>query len=382
MLAFALLVLAGHASWERGSPTTHVALGASCALAAHTHFFVLPLIGALALAAAARRRWWTSLAAILGASLAAPVLLYIVDMLGADSTYINTPALGSRSLLDLYAAWSGRFGPPWAFAALLTGTGVAAVAALRLHRTRPAALAASLTLAVAVTVLLASFATGGAAVHQTPYWLVPSWCAFALLALGMVASRGRVRIVVSILVLPWLVLAVPRALKPRSVGPGELGWAPGGTPARVTLLGEVPRPDDLARYLDEHFAADDVLVYFRFFDFDNDQPHRWDPLFTAIRPGHVGTWLPPANPCGRMGLHYRDGVLCMGNELHPGEGINPHLLEPLSLWLADGRTVRLVLADADSASSPLDRALLDGLDATVEEVVLGRNRVLVLSPSL
>lgn len=382
LFAFALTAVTAHTAWTRGTAGAVVALGLACALAVHTHYFTLPLLAALAVAAAARKRGWLVLAVVLGTASAAPVLPNVADMFGDDRTYINTPALQTSVHVELYHAWIGRFGTSWAFAAALIATAVAGRVATRAPLTRTPAVFAAAALAVSVAVLLVAFLVGGAAIHQTPYWVVPSWCAFVLLALGVATADGRLRVFLFLLLLVWLVPALARDLRPRSFGPGELGWSEAAGAARVPPLGSSPHPAELTRYLDDRFAARDVLVYLRFFDFDNDEPHRWDPLFTAIRPGHVGTWLPADNPCGRMGFHYREGALCMGNELHPGEGIHPRMIAALGEWIASGRTVHLVLADADSASSPPYLGLLEDLDATLEKEGVGRNLVVVISPSL
>jgi hypothetical protein len=364
LLAGALVTIATHGAWTAASPLRLAALAAATALAVHTHFFILPLLGAAGLAALASRRWAMVAALMLGGATGLPLAHKAMSLLGAHSTYVNGPSAGS-GLGTLWLAWCERFGGWPLVGAMVLLLGVLGAAALRDRAVRRAAIWPAAGLGVGVPFLVVIYLTGGAATHQLPHWVLLSWFASALIAMGL-ATRLRhpaAWFTRPFLLLIWLGPGGARALHPCSVGPGE---------------GGEPPPEALLAYLDEQIDADDVLVYLWFPVYTNDLPHRWDPAIAAVDPGDVGTWV-AGDPCGRFAFEYREGRICFGNDSSLDSGYGQLLQGYVHTWLAEDLTVHLWFANP--SDTPPDPGPLQGTAVSLEVTPFDQHHVVRVARS-
>ena len=331
-------------SWGDPRRRNLVALGVVVCAALHTHFFLVPLLVVLAVATAARRRWKVLAAMGVGLLPALPVLITAAALPSQTGSYTGEVPAGWILVDESLAAWVGRFGSGWSLATALMATAVGAVMALARPATRGPAVLLLGTIATLTVVNYVGFVTGAARIFQTPYWVLPSWCAIALMALGFAGARWYFFPAFGLAVLLWLPPAVTRALVPRSHAEATVGeWT--GDDVRWT-----PAPDDaaaLATHLDESFGPGDVVMVLWDSAYINDQPHRYDPQFAAFPPMQVGPWDPQSVDTG-FGFRFRGGTVYFFNRIPLRDDDDETALhEAVERWIEEGRTVHLVVTNAD-----------------------------------
>ena len=355
MLAGALVTVAAYGAWTSSTWPGLRGLAGATAFAVHTHFFVLPLLGALGVATLVRRRWGMAAALVLGGATGLPLAHEALGLFGADSTYVNDPVAGA-GLATLWGSWCERFGGWPTVVAMLFLVGVLGYAALRDRTLRAAAVWPPAGLAVGVPFLLVVYLTGGAATHQLPHWVLYSWFASALIVLGLTTPprhpHPATRVAMACLLFLWIGPGGARALHPTSAGPAEDGEPPSAA---------------LVAYVDTEIDADDVLVYLWFPVYTNDLPHRWDPAMPVVRPDRVGTWV-AGDPCGKFAFEYGDGRVCFGQDSDPASGYGQQLKGYVNAWLAEGLTVHLLFANP-SAEPPVTGPLSLGSRSEIHAFV-------------
>ena len=336
------------AAWPRPdrSRWLAVALLLSATVALHAHLGAVPLIALLGVVALAGRRWSLAGALAAATALAGPVLVAAWRMREVGTTFHNEPVPLELLPQRLFEVWSLRFGGPVALTCIGAATALALVLALSDRRSRgPALLLTGVALAGSAGTV-AGMVRGAAFVGQTPYWVHVSWCSLAVLALGIGAAGRWPRLMLCVLLLPWLLGAGWRALLPGAAAPAP------------SDLGE---PQELATWIDGSFAAGDVLVYLWDVRYLNDEPTGRDPLFAAVRPGELGDWLPRDRPFPGYCHEYRGGDACFVNSTCTrGDEQEAALRSALRLWLGEGRRVHLVVAWSDPARGTFEPAALRG----------------------
>lgn len=319
-------------AWQRPRPSRWMllALLASTAVTLHAHLGAVPLVALLGVLALAGRRWW--LAGALGGAtaLAAPVLLAAWRLSELGTTFHNEPVPIDALPGRLFEIWSLRFGGPVALTCVGAATVLGIALALSARRSRGPALLLLALAAAGSGGIVAGVVRGAAFVEQTPYWLHVSWCSLALLALGIGVAGRWPRLVLALLLVPWLLGAGWRALLPAAAAP---------------VPEELDEPGELASWIDDSFAPGDVLVYLWDVRYLNDDPNGRDPLFAAIRPGELGDWLARDRPFPGYCHEYRGGEACFVNSTCTrGDEQEAALRAALDLWLSEGRRIRLVVA--------------------------------------
>ena len=344
LLMGSLLIVAVWACWNDPTRPRLIALGVIVAAALHTHFFTVPLVAVLAVVVALTRRWHMQVAIGAGAVTALPVMLGLASIAGEPGSY--TGELPGADLLaaEIVDSWVGRFGSSHALFGVLVAAGLGTVSALRERRTRLAALLLLGTAVCLSAVNTVGFLTGAARIFQTPYWVLPSWCAFALIALGCSAVRRVLWMVPLLILVPWVLEAGHRAAWPCARAEAQVGvWTADG----VQLLQETPTSKSLGAYLRNEVNPSDVVIYVWEPVYINDQPHRRDPLFAAIPPGEVGPWDPESVDTG-FGFEFRGGTVYFRNVLPlRGDEYEQAFGEALEEWIARDRRVHLVLGNVD-----------------------------------
>ncbi len=376
------VLVAAWAAWGSPSRWRLIALGAAVAAALHGHFFAALPIAVLGAAALVTRRWWVALAVGAGFAAAAPIFVAALALPGDPETYSAPAERGTQLIRESWLAWVDRFGPPRALVAVALVLAMAIAGALRRPRRRPLALLLGGTLLLLIVQNYAGFLGGAVRIFQTPYWILPSWCAFALIAVGIESWRLRwSRVLLLIVLMPWFVPAVQRALEPTRAGPGQVvTWSATGGHEAI----ESPSPALLRHYLGTRVEPGDAVVYLWDPWFINDQPHRWDPLFAALPPGSLG---PFADGGPYPGYTHRAGeatVTFVNSVSMRGGGTEAALREALGQWLAAGRRVHLVLAFVDPELPAPDpaglRVLVAGAGATWTEHEVEGLRIVVIDP--
>ena len=373
-------LVAAWSAWDRPSRWRLVALGAAAAAALHGHFFAAVPLALLGGAALVTRRWRIALAVAAGFATATPIVVAALALPADPETYSEPAERGMQLVKESWLAWIGRFGPTWALAPIAGVLVLAAAGAARRVRRRPMALLLGGTLLLLIAQNYAGFLGGAVRIFQTPYWILPSWLAFALVAVGAESWRSHgPRLVMLIVLLPWMVHAVGRAVEPTGAGLGRaVTWSE--TDGHVEL--ESPAAAPLRHYLRTQLEPGDAVVYLWDPWFINDQPHRWDPLFAALPPGDLG---PFADDEPYPGYTHRLGdatVSFVNSASLRGEAPEDTLREALDHWFAADRRVHLIFAfvDPDLPAPAPDglRAdvLGDGRSWTPQEV--GGIRVVVL----
>lgn len=339
------VLVAAWSAWDRPTRWRLVALGAAVFAALHAHFFAAVPVALLGAAALITRRWRIAIVLGAGVALAAPIFLSALTLPGDPETYSEPAERGMQLVAESWLAWVDRFGPPWALGAIaaLLALGAAGTA-LRARRRRLGLLLGGALLLLIVQ-NYAGFLGGAVRIFQTPYWILPSWLAFALIAVGVEAWRSRgPRLAMLIVLLPWMVHAVGRAVEPTGAGPGRtVTWSEAAGHAEL----DSPAAAPLRHYLRTQIEPGDVVVYLWDPWFINDQPHRWDPLFAAIPPGDLG---PFADDGPYRGYTHRLGdatVSFVNSASMRGKPPEDTLREALDHWFAADRRVHLVFAFVD-----------------------------------
>ena len=352
----AAVLVAAWSAWDSPTRWRLLALGAAVAAALHGHFFAALPVVLLGGAALITRRWKVALAVGAGLAVAAPIFVSALSLPGDPETYSAPAERGSQLVVESWLAWVGRFGPPRALAAIALALALATAGALRRPRRRPLGLLLGGALLLLIAQNYVGFLGGAVRIFQTPYWILPSWIAFALIAVGVEAWRIRwARLALLVVLLPWLVPAGLRAIHPTGAGPGTaVSWSGGGGHRELVPAAA----DDLRDYLQTRVTAGDVVVYLWDPWFINDQPHRWDPLFAAFPPGELG---PFADGEPYPGYTHRRGdtIVSFVNEVSlRGGATEATLREALAHWLEAGRRIHLVLGHVDPAlAAPAPEAL-------------------------
>ncbi|MDP7112734.1 MAG: hypothetical protein QGH45_12260, partial [Myxococcota bacterium] len=346
----AAVLVAAWSAWNHPTRWRLLALGAAVAAALHGHFFAALPIALLGGAALITRRWWVALAVGAGVAVAAPIFVSALSLPGDPETYSAPAERGSQLVKESWLAWVDRFGPPRALAAIGLALLLAVAGTLRRPRRRPLGLLLGGILLLLIAQNYAGFLGGAVRIFQTPYWILPSWIAFALIAVGVEAWRIRwSRLVLLVVLLPWLVPAGLRAIHPTAAGPGTaVSWSDGEGHREL----EPGTAADLRDYTQTRVASGDAVVYLWDPWFINDQPHRWDPLFAAFPPGELG---PFADDDPYPGYTHRRGdttVSFVNDTSLRGGAPEATLREALVHWLEAGRRVHLILAHVDPALPP------------------------------
>jgi len=343
LLVGSLLVVVTWACWYAPRTPRLVALGAVVAAAPHAHFFMLPMLAVLGCVVVATRRWRMLAAMAIGAIPTLPVLVAAATLPGEPASYMGSVA-ADLLFEESLAAWVGRFGTGHALLGVLLATSVGAISALRHRPTRRAAALLVAVIATLAVVNYIGFVTGAARIFQTPYWVLPSWCAFALIALGCGAGLRAIPAVIVLVLAVWFAESGHRAALPRSAAEARVGvWTADG----VELLANPPDPGELVGYLDEHLAPGHVVLYLWDAMYINDEPHRYDPLFAAFPPGEVGAWDPESVHTG-FGYRFRRGTVYFHNSVPlRGDERETSLAEAIHEWLAEGRPIHVVIGSVD-----------------------------------
>jgi len=341
----AAALVATWAAWDRPTRWRLIAVAAGAFAALHAHFFAAVPIALLGAAALTTRRWRIALALGAGLALAAPIFLSALSLPGDPETYSEPAERGTQLVKESWLAWVDRFGPPWALAAVagLLALGTAG-AAIRVRR-RPLGLLLGGALLLLIVQNYAGFLGGAVRIFQTPYWILSSWLAFALIAVGVEAWRSHgPRLVMLAVLLPWMVHAVGRAVEPTGAGPGRtVTWSEAGGHADLGAPAAAP----LRHYLRTQVQPGDAVVYLWDPWFINDQPHRWDPLFAALPPGDLGPFA-EEGPYPGYTHHLGDAAVSFVNSASlRGEAPEDTLREALEHWFSADRRVHLVFAFVD-----------------------------------
>lgn len=343
-MAGALLLVLYWSCWQDPSRGRLVGLGVAVCAALHTHFFLVPVLVLLAVALVATKRWRALAAMGIGLVPALPVLIHAAVLPTQTDTYTGEVPVGWILVHETTAAWVGRFGSPRSLAAMLAASGVGAVMALARPATRGPAVLLLGTIACLTTVYYVGFVTGAARIFQTPYWVLPSWCALALMALGFAGARWYAFPAFAVALLLWLPPAATRALLPRSQSEAPVGeWSDGA--ARWT---SAPKDGSaLAAYIDESFGPGDVVMVMWDAPYINDQPHRHDPHYDAFPPMQVGPWDPESVNTG-FGYRFRGGTAYFFNRVLMREGDDEiSLHDSVERWIREGRTLHIVVTSVD-----------------------------------
>ncbi len=366
----AAVIVAGWAAWDRPGRWRLLALGGAVAAALHGHFFAAPPVVLLLAAALVTRRWKVALAVGAGLAVATPIFVAALALPGDPETYSAPAERGSQLVAESWLAWVDRFGPPRALIAVALALALAGVGALRRPRRRPLGLLLGGALLLLIVQNYAGFLWGAVRIFQTPYWLLPSWIAFALIAVGVEAWRVRwSRLALLVVLLPWLVAAILRAVAPTSAGPGTAtSWTADG--GHVEL--DATAVEALDGHLRTRVGPGDAVVYLWDPWFINDQPHRWDPLFPAFPPGELGPFADDGPYPGYTLQRGSTTVSFVNSASLRGGDPEATLREALDHWLAAGRAVHLVLGHADPDQSAPD-------PDTLRSWVLGRGAAWVPS---
>ena len=381
-LVGSLLVVLTWACWDTPRTGRLVALGVTVTAALHIHFFLLPLLAALGVALVATRRWRILAALAIGMVPALPVLIAAAVLPSESASY--TGEVSADILIgETLATWIGRFGTAHALLGVALATALGAIFALKAQQTRRSAVTLLAVLACLTVVTYIGFVTGAARIFQSPYWVLPSWCGFALIALGSGAARRSLWIMPLLVLVVWFAESGHRAAFPRSTAEARVGfWTDEG----VQLLSEPPDADELAAYLDEEFAAGDVVLYLWDAMYINDQPHRYDPLFAAFPPQDVGAWDPDSVNTG-FGSTFRGGTVYFHNTVPlRGDDYEIALTDAVVQWLGEGRRVHLVVGSLDPEQPVPDPASLQRAVASSggrwTERQLATTRLAVIEPTL
>jgi hypothetical protein len=382
LLVGASLVVLTWANWEQPTAPRLVGLGLAVCAALHTHFFLVPLLGVLGVALAVTRRGRMLAAMGLGMLPALPVLIAAATLPGEPGSYTGEVPAGTILWNETLAAWIGRFGTAHALLGAMLATALGAILALRRPRTRLPALLLLGTIATLTLVDDVGFVTGAARIFQTPYWVLPSWCAFALIGLGTAAAPRTTWLVPLLVLAAWAMESAHRAAWPLKHSQAMVtAWSEAG-PERL------PSPPDaapLAAHLDEAFGDGDVLLYLWDPPYINDQPHRHDPLFAALPPADVGPWDPESVNLG-FGFRFRGGTAYVHNYVPMRGGDNEAAVgEALQRWLDEGRRIHLVYGNVDPEQPPPDASGLRAAAAAGggrwQDRFLATTRVTVIEPS-
>jgi len=354
LLVGSLLVVSVWACWDAPRTGRLVALGAAVAAAPHAHFFLLPLLAVIGVVVVATRRWRMLAAMAIGAVPALPVLIAAATLPSEPGSYMGSVTV-DLLIEESSLAWVGRFGTPTALLGVVVATLLGTIFALISRSTRRSAAMLLTVIASLAVVNYIGFVTGAARIFQTPYWVLPSWCAFALIALGCGAARTPKWLIPLLVLPPWFLQSGHRAAQPLSGAESVVGvWTDEG----VELLDEPPSADALAAYLDDEFEAGDVVMYLWDPMYINDEPHRHDPLFAAFPPGEVGPWDPESVSTG-FGNEFRGGTVYFHNTVPMrGDDREASLAEALERWLGEGRTIHLVAGSVDPEQPIPDPAAL------------------------
>ncbi len=367
LLVGASLVVLTWTNWEQPSWPKLVGLGLASCATFHTHFFLVPVLGVLAVTLAITRRGRMLAALGLGALPALPVLIAAATLPGEPGSYTGEVPAGTILWTETLAAWVGRFGTAHALLGALLAVVLCAILALRQRRTRVPALLLLGTTATLSVVYYVGFVTGAARIFQTPYWVLPSWCGFALVGLGAAAAPRRLWLVPVLVLAAWAVEAGHRALRPL---------------AHADSLGAAATAEDLAAHLDAGFGTGDVVLYLWDPPYINDQPHRYDPLFAAFPMAEVEPWHPESVNLG-FGFGFRGGTVYFHNYVPlRGDDNEAALAENLQRWLGEGRRVHLVFGNVDPEQPTADPAALQATVAAAggqwEDRLAGSTRVTVI----
>ena len=342
-LVGSLLVVLTWACWDRPNIGRLVALGAAVTAALHTHFFLVPLLAVLGVVVIATRRWRILAALAAGVVPALPVLI-TAAVLPSESASYTGEVSADLLLVETFGAWIGRFSTAHSLLGVALATVLGALFTLRAHRTRRSGVMLLVVVACLCVVNYIGFVTGAARIFQSPYWVLPSWCTFALIALGCGAARRVLSMAPLLVLVVWFAESSHRAALPRSAAEARVGvWTDDG----VQLLSEPPDADELAAYLDDEFEERDIVLYLWDAMYINDQPHRYDPLFAAFPPRDVGAWDPESVSTG-FGSTFRGGTVYFHNTVPlRGDDYEIALTEAVEQWIGEGRRVHVVVGSLD-----------------------------------
>ncbi len=355
----AVATVAVAAAWGCEGPDRNrwlLATAAGAAIAMHGHLAAVATIGGLGLWALAGRQWRAAAALAAGAATATPILLQLVAHHEVDANVHNASLSIGAWLPELRGAWVGRFGTTASFASLAAATVAAAGVVARTGDgpVRRSTVAAAVAGGAGITSIAYAQLTGAAFVAQTPYWVHVAWCQLAIVALGIGVAGPRARAAIGLLLVPWLLFALPRAIAPA-----------GGAAVTTGVPADGPA---LAAYVEAEVRPGDVLVYAWDVAWLNDTSRAVDHRMAGLRPGDVGDFLDREAPFPGYCHEVRDFSACWLNSAGTRDDEQGRaLVAAVDGWLEAGATVHLVRAHS-APDRPGDlRRLADAADVASED---------------
>lgn len=293
----------------------------------HLHVLGMTLVAASLLPLVFWRRRVELVASLVALVAAIPVILPLLDHL---QSYRNSDGAAARispgyeGLAGLARGYVEQYGDNLSLAGLLLLSGIAVLVLLASKQRGDRALlvGAAAVLGLALVATLAGLTNP----RQGQYWLLASLLHAAVLALGFERAGLRLRLVMGVLLLPWLLGAGAQATGHHLRFTPSLGlearaeywliqdeaevWL--GTPELPPELGSgtTPLPPKLLHRIRAAMAdavlQSDVILYIDETWWGSDTPRRTDPFFAAFAPSDVKAVLPQELP---VGAPPRDGFL-------------------------------------------------------------------------
>jgi len=297
---------------DRTSPVRWLILPLALAMT-HLHLLGMTLVAASLLPLVIWRRRVEATASLLALVAAIPVILPLLAHL---SSYQDSDGAAARispgyeGLGGLARGYAEQYGDGLSLAGLLALSAIAIVLLLRSRRPQDRGLltAGALVLGLATAATLAGVTNP----RQGQYWLLASLLHCAVLALSFERAGRRLRLIMGLLLMPWLLGAGVQALN------HHLHFTPSpslearaeywlidtdaglrlGTPELPKDIGTRigPLPADLLSSaqaaLAQAAAGSDIILYIDETWWASDTPRRTDPFFAAFDPSDVRAVLP------------------------------------------------------------------------------------------
>jgi hypothetical protein len=377
----------------------------------HLHVLGMTLVAASLLPLLIWRRRTEVVASLAALAAAVPVILPLVDHL---KSYRNSDGAAARvspgyeGVAGLVRGYAEQYSDNLSLAGLLLVSGIAVLVLLASKRRGDRALliGAATVLGLALVATLAGLTNP----RQGQYWLLASLLHAAVLALSIERAGPRLRIVMGVLLLPWLLGAGAQATGHHLRFLPSLGiesraeywliqdepevWL--GTPDLSPDIGSgtTPLPPKLLRAIHSGISdavmQSDIILYIDETWWGSDTPRRTDPFFAAFARSDVEAVLPEALP---VGAPPRDGFLypwmIRGRPLQIVTGfprdISAAKTGPLATELrkqvAAGKSVLVAMVLIDPTDRPPEVATLKAMAEVLEDTRIGPVRLLRLGTS-
>ena len=380
-------------------------------LVTHLHVLGMALVGLSLLPLLFWRRRVESLGTLVALAATTPVILplakHLLSYRDSDGAAARVSP-GYEGLPGMLHAYGEQFGDPLTLGSLvlLTLLSAALVLGSKQRGDRFVLLATATVLGLTGLAMLAGLSNP----RQGQYWVLGGVIHAALLGLAFDRAGRRLRIVMAILLLPWVLSAGSQALNKHLQFLPEVSleqraeyWLIEtdsglriGTPFHHPSLSteEVPLTSGLRSEIHRELRAvakqADLILYVDESWWVSDHPRRVDPIFAAFDPSEVDATLPQAPKPGApspTGYPYpwrwNDIPLQVvtSGPRDPDQARSGPLRDELNKQLSAGRTVLVALAAIDPTDRPiLVSELVEDAAVRVDKTI-GPSRFVLVGPS-